>query len=327
MGARRARHAARQADPARERSPTRLRAVGGQVESSAAPWPLLQIAIEPKSKANQEKLLVALSKLADENPDFQVTSDEESGQTIIAGRDEYHLVIMVDRLRDEFEIGVNVGALQVAYRETITHACEQDYTHKRIFAGRGQFARVKIAFEPNAYNANFVFVSTIVDGAMPDEYVAGVEKGLRSVLSLGPFAGFPMIGVKATLVDGACHETVSSASAFEIASRACFREAAPKLGVRLLEPIMKVEVVTPEDYVRDIAGDLKSRRGKIESQEIRGMEVVVDALVPLANMFKLEDTLRSRSKGQARVSVSYAGYVPVPVPPDDRDPPAAMALA
>ncbi|BCG93870.1 hypothetical protein MesoLj131a_27340 [Mesorhizobium sp. 131-2-1] len=297
------------------------------MEKSAAPWPLLQIAIEPKRRVDQEKLLVALSGLADEGPELRITQDEESGQIIIGGRDERHLEIVVGRVIDEFEIGVNVGAPQVAYRETITHTREQDYTHKSIFGGKGQFARVKIVFEPDSYNADFVFTSRIVGDAVPNQYVAGVEKGLRSVLSAGPFAGFPMIGVKATLVDGACHETDSSASAFEIASRACFREAAPKLGVRLLEPIMKVEVVTPEDYVRDIASDLKSRRGKIESQETRGMEVVVNALVPLANMFKLEDTLRSRSKGQARVSVSYAGYVPVPLPPDDRDPPAAMALA
>ncbi|RVC64269.1 MAG: hypothetical protein EOS65_07995 [Mesorhizobium sp.] len=294
--------------------------------TSAAPWPLLQVAIEPKSKAGEEQLHIALLSLADRDTDFRVTRDEETGQTIVGGRDERHLGNVVDRLRDEFGIDLNVGAPQVAYRETITHAGEQDYTHKAMVAGQGRFARVKIAFEPNGRNADFVFASKIVGGAVPDQYVAGVERGLRSVLSAGPFAGFPMIGVKATLVDGAWHDTDSSALAFEIAGRACFREAAPRLGVQLLEPIMKVEVVTPKDYVRDIASDLQSRRGKIESQETRGIEVVVDALVPLANMFKLEDTLRSCSKGQARLSGSYAGYVPVPVPPDDPDPPAAMAL-
>jgi elongation factor G len=294
---------------------------------SGAPWPLLQIAIEPKSKADQEKFRIALAKLTDEDPDFRVTWDEESGQTIIAGRDEDHLGIIVDRLRDEFEIGVNVGAPQVAYRETITRAREQDYTHKRIFAGQGQFARVKIAFEPNGQNVDFVFMSKAAGGAVPAEYAARVETGLRTMLRAGPFAGFPMIGIRATLMDGAYHDTDSSASAFEIAGRACFKEAAPKLGVQLLEPIMKVEVVTPQDCVRDIVSDLKNRRGKIESQKTSGMEVFVDALVPLATMFKLEDALRSRSKGQVRLTVSYAGYVPVPLPPDDRDPPAAMALA
>ncbi|TIX13649.1 MAG: elongation factor G [Mesorhizobium sp.] len=296
------------------------------LERMEFPDPVIQIAIEPKTKNDQEKMGLALHRLAAEDPSFRVKTDEESGQTIIAGMGELHLDIIVDRMRREFKVEANIGAPQVAYRETITHAGEQDYTHKAMVAGQGRFARVKIAFEPNGRNADFVFASKIVGGAVPDQYVAGVERGLRSVLSAGPFAGFPMIGVKATLVDGAWHDTDSSALAFEIAGRACFREAAPRLGVQLLEPIMKVEVVTPKDYVRDIASDLQSRRGKIESQETRGIEVVVDALVPLANMFKLEDTLRSCSKGQARLSGSYAGYVPVPVPPDDPDPPAAMAL-
>jgi elongation factor G len=297
------------------------------MEKPVAPWPLLQIAIEPKSRADEAKLRAALSRLADEDPDFRVAWDEESGQTIISGGTEHHLDLIVHRLLHEFEIGVNVGAPQVAYRETITHAREQDCSHKRVFAGQGQFARVKVLFEPNGHNPEFAFVSRISDGAVPDEYAAGVEKGLRTILVSGPFAGFPMIGVKATLVDGAYHDTDSSASAFEIAGRACFKEAAPKLGVQLLEPIMTVEVVTPEDYIRDIVGDLKNRRGKIENQESRGLDVVINALVPLANMFKLDDTLRARSKGRAGLSVSYAGYAPVPMPPDGPGPSAAMAIA
>ena len=296
------------------------------MKTSGAPWPLLQIAIEPKRKADQEKLLAALSVLADEDSDLDVKWDEESGQTIVAGRDERHLEIVVYRLLHEFDLAVNIGAPQVAYRETITCAREQDHTYKRQFAGHGQFARVKVLFEPNGHNPEFAFVSRVHDGAFPGDYAAGVEKGVRTILVSGPYAGFPMIGVKATLVDAAYHDTDSSASAFEIAGRACFKEAAPELGVQLLEPIMRVEVVTPQDYIRAIVGELKSRRAKFESQESRGTDVVVAALVPLANMFKLEDTLRSHSQGQARLTVSYAGYAALPH--DDDDPPAAaMALA
>ncbi|SFO25880.1 translation elongation factor EF-G [Mesorhizobium sp. NFR06] len=296
------------------------------MKKSAAPWPLLQIAIEPKKKADEEKLGVALLGLADEDSDFRVNWDEESGQTIVAGRDERHLDIIVYRLLHELDLAVNIGAPQVAYRETITHAREQDYSHKRAFAGQGQFARVKILFEPNGHDPDFVFASRIIGGAVPDEYVGRVERGLRTVLRSGPFAGFPMIGMKATLVDGAFYETDSTALAFEVAGRACFKEAAPKLGVQLLEPIMEVEVLTPEYYVRDMVTELKGRRGKIQDQESQGM-VNINALVPLATMFKLEDMLRSRSKGQARLSVSYAGYAPVPMPPDDPGPSAAMAIA
>lgn len=297
------------------------------MEKSVAPWPLLQVAIEPKRRADQERLTVALSTLADEDPWFDVKHDAESGQTIVAGRDERHFETVIDHLRRELNIEVNVGAPQVAYRETITHAHEQDYTHQKQSGGIRQFARVKIAFGPNTDSWDFLFGSRVVDGAVPDDYVGGVEKGLRSILSSGPFAGFPMLGIRATLIDGAYHDTDSSALAFEVASRACFREAAPRLGVRLLEPIMQVEVVTPEDYVTIIVGELHSRRGLIQSQETRGEAVVVHATVPLATMFKLEDALRSHSKGQASMSVSYAGYAFVPLPPDDRDPSAAMAMA
>jgi elongation factor G len=297
------------------------------MEKLAAPWPLLQIAIEPKRRADQEKLTVALSTLADEDSWFVVKHDAESGQTIVAGRNERHFETVIDRLRREFNIEVNVSAPQVAYREAITLTHEQDYTHKKQSGGSGQFARVKIVFGPNTDSWDFLFGSRVVDGAVPDEYVAGVEKGVRSVLSSGPFAGFPMLGIRAILMDGACHDTDSSALAFEVASRACFREAAPYLGVQLLEPIMQVEVVTPEIYVTSVVGELHSRRGLIQSRETRGDAVVVHATAPLAAMFKLADALRSHSKGQASMSVSYAGYAPVPLPPDDRDPSAAMAMA
>ncbi|WP_287384868.1 elongation factor G, partial [Mesorhizobium sp.] len=219
------------------------------LERMEFPDPVIQIAIEPKTKNDQEKMGLALHRLAAEDPSFRVKTDEESGQTIISGMGELHLDIIVDRMRREFKVEANVGAPQVAYRETITRSQEQDYTHKKQTGGTGQFARVKILFEPNPESSEFLFESKIVGGAVPKEYIPGVEKGINSVMTSGPFAGFPMIGVKATLIDGAYHDVDSSVLAFEIAGRACFREAAPRLGVQLLEPIMKVEVVTPEDYV------------------------------------------------------------------------------
>ncbi|ESY74170.1 hypothetical protein X740_31910 [Mesorhizobium sp. LNHC221B00] len=294
------------------------------MEKPAAPGPLLQMAIEPKSRADQEKLHVALSQLTAEDTSFHVKTDEESGQTIIAHIGEHDLDNIIDRLRREFMINVNVGAPQVAYRETITRTHGQDFTHKKQFGGTGQFARVKIVFEPSSYDPDLLLASSIVGGAVPNEYIAGIEKGLRSALSAGPFAGFPMIGVKATLVDAAWHDTDSSALAFEIAGRACFREAAPRLGVQLLEPIMKVEVVTPPDYVTSIIGELNSRRGQIRGQETQGLAVVINAIVPLATMFKLEETLLLRSNGRARLSAFYDRYAPVPSP--GRDPPPAAAM-
>ena len=282
------------------------------LERMEFPEPVIQIAIEPKTKGDQEKMGLALNRLAAEDPSFRVKSDEESGQTIIAGMGELHLDIIVDRMKREFKVEANVGAPQVAYRETITRAYEQDYTHKKQTGGTGQFARVKIIFEPNAEGEDFVFESKIVGGAVPKEYIPGVEKGIRSVLTSGPFAGFPMIGVKATLVDGAFHDVDSSVLAFEIASRAALREAAPKLGVQLLEPVMKVEVVTPEDYVGSVIGDLNSRRGQIQGQEARGIAVVVNAMVPLANMFKYVDSLRSMSQGRAQYTMQFDHYEPVP---------------
>jgi elongation factor G len=293
------------------------------MEKPPAPWPLLQLAIEPKSRADEEKLRVALSTLAEKLPGFEVKRDVESGQTIIAAMTELDLDIIFYRLTREFNVAVNVGAPQVAYRETITLACEQDYTHKRQVGGHGQFARVKILFEPSGRNAEFVFLSKTAGVAVPEDYVMGVQAGLRSILSSGPFAGFPMIGIKATLVDGACHDTDSSALAFEVAGRACFKEAAPKLGVQLLEPIMRVEVVTPEIYVISIIGDLHDRRGLVKSRISRGEAIVINAMVPLATMFKYVDNLHSMSHDCATYTMQFDHYAPVPTA--DRGPPPAVA--
>jgi len=282
------------------------------LERMEFPEPVIQIAIEPKTKGDQEKMGLALNRLAAEDPSFRVKTDEESGQTIIAGMGELHLDILVDRMKREFKVEATVGAPQVAYRETITRRTEEDYTHKKQTGGTGQFARVKLVFEPNPDGEDFVFESKIVGGAVPKEYIPGVQKGIESVLSSGPVAGFPMLGVKATLIDGAFHDVDSSVLAFEIASRACFREAAKKAGAQLLEPIMKVEVVTPEDYVGSVIGDLNSRRGQIQGQEARGIAVVINAMVPLANMFKYVDTLRSMSQGRAQYTMQFDHYEPVP---------------
>jgi elongation factor G len=282
------------------------------LERMEFPEPVIQIAIEPKSKGDQEKMGLALNRLAQEDPSFRVRTDEESGQTIIAGMGELHLDIIVDRMRREFKVEANVGAPQVAYRETITRAYEADYTHKKQTGGSGQFARVKIQFAPNEEGEEFKFESKVVGGSVPKEYVPGVQKGIESVLNSGPLAGFPMLGIKATLIDGAYHDVDSSVLAFEIASRACFRESATKLGAQLLEPIMKVEVVTPEDYVGSVIGDLNSRRGQIQGQEARGVAVVINAFVPLANMFKYVDNLRSMSQGRAQYTMQFDHYEAVP---------------
>jgi elongation factor G len=282
------------------------------LERMEFPDPVIQIAIEPKTKADQEKMGLALNRLAAEDPSFRVKTDEESGQTIIAGMGELHLDILVDRMKREFKVEANVGAPQVAYRETITKAAEIDYTHKKQSGGSGQFARVKIVFEPNPESEDFQFESKIVGGSVPKEYIPGVQKGIESVLSSGPLAGFPMLSVKATLIDGAYHDVDSSVLAFEIAARAAFREGAQKAGAQLLEPIMKVEVVTPEDYVGDVIGDLNSRRGQIQGQEQRGIAIVINAHVPLANMFKYVDNLRSMSQGRAQYTMQFDHYAPVP---------------
>jgi elongation factor G len=241
-----------------------------------------------------------------------VHTDQESGQTIISGMGELHLEIIVDRMKREFKVEANIGAPQVAYRETITRAADIDYTHKKQSGGSGQFARVKITFEPNPEGEDFVFESTVVGGNVPKEYIPGVEKGIQSVMDSGPLAGFPMLGVKATLTDGAYHDVDSSVLAFEIAARAAFREGAQKAGAQLLEPIMKVEVVTPEDYMGDIIGDLNSRRGQIAGTETRNIDQVITAMVPLANMFGYVNTLRSMSQGRAQYTMIFDHYEAVP---------------
>ncbi len=282
------------------------------LEKMEFPEPVIEIAIEPKSKADQEKLGVALSKLAAEDPSFRVSTDQESGQTILKGMGELHLDIKVDILRRTYKVDANIGAPQVAYREKLTRRVEQDYTHKKQTGGTGQFARVKIVFEPNDPGAGNVFESKIVGGAVPKEYVPGVEKGINSVMGAGVLAGFPVVDIKATLIDGAFHDVDSSVLAFEIASRAAFREALQKGGSVLLEPIMKVEVVTPEDYTGSVIGDLNSRRGQIQGQDVRGNANVINAMVPLANMFGYVNQLRSFSQGRATFTMQFDHYEQVP---------------
>ncbi len=276
------------------------------------PSPVIEVAVEPKTKADQEKMGMALNRLAQEDPSFRVSTDPESGQTIIKGMGELHLEIIVDRMKREFKVEANVGAPQVAYRETITRRQEVDYTHKKQTGGSGQFARVKIVLEPQEQGKGFEFESKIVGGSVPREYIPGVEKGVRSVLDNGVLAGFPMLDLKVSLIDGAYHEVDSSALAFEIASRAAFREGAQKAGPKLLEPIMKVEVVSPEDYVGGVIGDLTSRRGQILGQEMRGNATVINAMVPLANMFGYVNTLRSMSQGRAQFTMQFDHYAQVP---------------
>ncbi|MGE4373982.1 MAG: elongation factor G [Xanthobacter sp.] len=282
------------------------------LENMEFPEPVIEIAIEPKSKADQEKLGIALSKLAAEDPSFRVSTDAESGQTILKGMGELHLDIKVDILRRTYKVDANVGAPQVAYRETLTKATEVDYTHKKQTGGTGQFARVKLVVEPNEAGKGFEFESVIVGGAVPKEYIPGVQKGLESVLGAGIIAGFPVVDLKVQLVDGAFHEVDSSALAFEIASRAALREALQKGASVLLEPVMKVEVVTPEEYTGSVIGDLNSRRGQIQGQDMRGNANVVNAMVPLANMFGYVNTLRSFSQGRATFTMQFDHYEQVP---------------
>jgi elongation factor G len=282
------------------------------LEKMEFPDPVIEIAIEPKSKADQEKLGVALAKLAAEDPSFRVSTDQESGQTILKGMGELHLDIKVDILKRTYKVDANIGAPQVAYREKITRPTTVDYTHKKQTGGSGQYARVKIVAEPGAPGSGFEFENDIVGGAVPKEYVPGVEKGLESVLGSGVLAGFPVVDLKVTLVDGAYHDVDSSALAFEIASRAALREALQKGGPVLLEPIMKVEVVTPEDYTGNVIGDLNSRRGQIQGQDMRGNANVISAMVPLANMFGYVNTLRSMSQGRATFTMQFDHYERVP---------------
>ncbi len=282
------------------------------LERMEFPEPVIEIAIEPKSKADQEKLGVALAKLAAEDPSFRVSTDQESGQTILKGMGELHLDIKVDILKRTYKVDANIGAPQVAYREKISKPATVDYTHKKQSGGSGQFARVKIELEPNEPGAGFVFENEIVGGAVPKEYIPGVEKGLESVLGAGVLAGFPVVDLKVRLVDGAYHDVDSSALAFEIAARAALREGLQKGGSVLLEPIMKVEVVTPEDYTGSVIGDLNSRRGQIQGQDMRGNANVINAMVPLANMFGYVNNLRSFSQGRATFTMQFDHYEQVP---------------
>jgi len=282
------------------------------LEKMEFPEPVIEIAIEPKSKADQEKLGIALQKLAAEDPSFRVSTDHESGQTILKGMGELHLDIKVDILRRTYKVDANIGAPQVAYRESISRKAEIDYTHKKQTGGTGQFARVKVVFEPGEPGSGFVFENKVVGGSVPKEYVPGVEKGIQSVMDNGLLAGFPLIDFKATLIDGAYHDVDSSVLAFEIAARAAFRELRERGGPKLLEPIMKVEVLTPDEYMGDVIGDLNSRRGQISGTETRGNAQVVTAMVPLANMFGYVNNLRGMSQGRAQFSMVYDHYETVP---------------
>ena len=282
------------------------------LERMEFPDPVIEVAVEPKTKADQEKMGVALQRLAAEDPSFRVSSDEESGQTVIAGMGELHLDILVDRMKREFKVEANVGQPQVAYRETISQTFDVDYTHKKQTGGSGQFARVKITFEPLPPGSGIEFDNTVVGGNVPREFIPGVEKGIRTAAENGVICGFPMIDFKATLFDGASHDVDSSVMAFEIASRAAFREGISGAKPVLLEPMMKVEVVTPEDYMGDIIGDLNSRRGQVSDMDQRGNARVVSAMVPLANMFGYVNELRSMSQGRAQYTMHFDHYAEVP---------------
>jgi elongation factor G len=282
------------------------------LEQMDFPDPVIEIAVEPKTKGDQERLGIALSRLAAEDPSFRVSTDPESGQTILKGMGELHLDVKVDILKRTYKVDVNVGAPQVAYRETITRPTTIDYTHKKQTGGSGQFARVKIEVGPAEQGGGYAFDSKIIGGTVPKEFIPGVEKGLKSVLTSGVLAGFPVVDIHVALVDGASHDVDSSALAFEIASRAALREALQKAGPVLLEPIMKIEVVTPEDYLGSVIGDINSRRGQIAGTDTRGNAQVVNAMVPLANMFGYVNTLRSMSQGRAQYTMQFDHYEQVP---------------
>jgi elongation factor G len=276
------------------------------------PNPVIEMKIEPKTKADQEKMSTALYTMAVEDPSFRVAVDQESGETILKGMGELHLDIKVDILKRTYGVEANVGAPQVAYRESLARATDIDYTHKKQTGGTGQFARVKLKLEPNEIGGGNVFETAIVGGTVPKEYIPGVEKGVNSVWDAGVLIGFPLVDMKVTLYDGAFHEVDSSAIAFEIATRAAMKEGCEKGGVRILEPIMDVEVVTPGDFVGGIIGDINSRRGQIRTQEMRGNATVIRANVPLANMFGYVSQLRSQSTGRASYSMQFAHYAEVP---------------
>ncbi len=282
------------------------------LETMTFPEPVIEIAVEPKTKNDQEKMSQGLARLAAEDPSFRVETDIESGQTIMKGMGELHLDILVDRLKREFKVEANIGAPQVAYRETISHKIEHTYTHKKQSGGSGQFAEVKLEIAPTEPGEGYSFESRIVGGTVPKEYVPGVEKGIKSVMDSGPLAGFPVIDFKVALLDGKYHDVDSSVLAFEIASRMCMREGLKRAGAKLLEPMMKVEVVSPEEYTGSIIGDLTSRRGQVTGQEQRGNAIAINAFVPLANMFGYINTLRSMSSGRANFTMQFDHYEPVP---------------
>ena len=282
------------------------------LERMEFPDPVIEIAVEPKSKADQEKLGVGLQKLAAEDPSFRVTTDHESGQTIMAGMGELHLDILVDRLKREFNVEANIGQPQVAYREALARPVEIDYTHKKQSGGSGQFGRVKIKFEPLEPGSGIEFENSVVGGNIPREYIPGVEKGIRTMAETGLLAGFPVIDFKAEVYDGAYHDVDSSVMAFEIAARAAFRQIKVEGKLKLLEPVMKVEVVTPDEYMGDVIGDLNSRRGMIEGTEMRGNANVINAMVPLANMFGYVNDLRSKTQGRAQFTMTFDHYAATP---------------
>jgi elongation factor G len=282
------------------------------LERMEFPEPVIEVAVEPKTKADQEKMGVALNRLAREDPSFRVSSDNESGQTIIKGMGELHLEILVDRMKREFKVEANVGAPQVAYRESLAKKVDVDYTHKKQSGGSGQFGRIKFTVEPGERGQGVIFNDEVKGGNIPKEYIPSVEKGIREIAASGSLIGFPIIDFTATLYDGAYHDVDSSALAFEITGRGGMREAAQKAGIKLLEPVMKVEVVTPEDYLGDVIGDLNSRRGQIQGTDSRGNAQVVEAMVPLANMFGYVNELRSFSQGRAQYSMQFSHYEEVP---------------
>jgi len=282
------------------------------LETMTFPDPVIEIAVEPKTKGDQEKMGIALQRLSAEDPSFRVETDLESGQTIMKGMGELHLDILIDRMKREFKVEANIGAPQVAYRETIGHEVEHTYTHKKQSGGSGQFGEVKMIISPTEPGEGYSFESRVVGGSVPKEYIPGVEKGILSVMDNGPLAGFPVIDFKVALIDGKFHDVDSSIMAFEIAARMCMREGMRRAGAKLLEPIMKVEVVTPEEYTGGIIGDLTSRRGQVQGQDTRGNAIAIDAMVPLANMFGYINTLRSMSSGRAQFTMQFDHYDPVP---------------
>jgi elongation factor G len=282
------------------------------LERMEFPDPVIEVAVEPKTKADQEKMGVALNRLAREDPSFRVSSDNESGQTIIKGMGELHLEILVDRMKREFKVEANVGAPQVAYREYLKKPVELTYTHKKQTGGSGQFAEVKVKLQPGERGSGFVFTDNVKGGNVPKEYIPSVEKGMRETAQTGSLIGFPIIDFEVQLIDGKYHDVDSSALAFEICARGAMREAAQKAGITLLEPIMKVEVVTPEDYLGDVIGDINSRRGQIQGTDTRGNAQAVSAMVPLANMFGYVNELRSFSQGRAQYTMHFSHYDEVP---------------